>query len=384
MHTRAFLLSIKSMRVNRTIIYLILGILIFVFLAWIFTDILTYFIISIVIVALLRPVVDKLSKTQFFKIRLPRAIAVLLSFLIFSGVISLFFTLFIPVVSAQIDVLSSLDYENILDKISLPLSRIENFLISYNLTENSNGFILEELRNWIVKLVKELNVQNILNTFLSLTGNLFIGGMAILFITFFLLYETTTIRKRMLSLIPNAYFEVTISAFNKIEKLFSNYLLGLLIQMIAIFSLASIGLTLVGVNYALTIAFFAAVANLIPYLGPLLGSLFGIFVAISTQLGNLTPQENIFLVIKIAVVFAIVQITDNLIFQPLIFSKSLRAHPLEIFVVIFAGAALGRLMVGGVLGGVLGMISAIPFYTILRVSGQELYSGYRQYKVFRN
>jgi predicted PurR-regulated permease PerM len=154
--------------------------------------------------------------------------------------------------------------------------------------------------------------------------------------------------------------------------------------MFAIFSVASIGLTLVGVNYALTIAFFAAVANLIPYLGPLLGSLFGIFVAISTQLGNLTPQENIFLVVKIAVVFAVVQIMDNLIFQPLIFSKSLRAHPLEIFVVIFAGAALGRLIVGGLLGGVLGMISAIPFYTILRVSGQELYSGYRQYKVFRN
>jgi predicted PurR-regulated permease PerM len=236
----------------------------------------------------------------------------------------------------------------------------------------------------MVNLVKELKIQNILNTFLSLTGNLFIGGMAILFITFFLLYETTTIRKRMLSLIPNAYFEVTISAFNKIEKLFSNYLLGLLVQMFAIFSVASIGLTLVGVNYALTIAFFAAVANLIPYLGPLLGSLFGIFVAISTQLGNLTPQENIFLVVKIAVVFAVVQIMDNLIFQPLIFSKSLRAHPLEIFVVIFAGAALGRLIVGGLLGGVLGMISAIPFYTILRVSGQELYSGYRQYKVFRN
>ena len=377
-------MSIKSMQVNRTIIYLILSILIFVLLAWIFTDILAYFIISIVIAALLKPVVEKLSKTQFLKIRLPRSIAVFLSFVIFSGVISLFFTLFIPVVSAQIDVLSSLDYENIFNKISEPLTRIENFLINYNLTENANGFILEELRNSMVNLVKELKIQNILNTFLSLTGNLFIGGMAILFITFFLLYETTTIRKRMLSLIPNAYFEVTISAFNKIEKLFSNYLLGLLVQMFAIFSVASIGLTLVGVNYALTIAFFAAVANLIPYLGPLLGSLFGIFVAISTQLGNLTPQENIFLVVKIAVVFAVVQIMDNLIFQPLIFSKSLRAHPLEIFVVIFAGAALGRLIVGGLLGGVLGMISAIPFYTILRVSGQELYSGYRQYKVFRN
>lgn len=372
------------MRINRTFLYLTLGIFVFGVLSWVFTDILVYFIISMVIAAILKPIVDMLGKTQFFKIRLPRALAVLLSFVLFTGVISLFLNLFIPVVSTQIDVLSSLDYENIFEKISEPINRFEDLLINYSLTDSNNGFIIEGFKSAVVDLIKELNFQNILNVFLSITGNLFIGGMAILFITFFLLYETSTIRKRILSLIPNAYFEVTISAFNKIEKLFSNYLLGLFLQMIAIFSMASIGLTLVGVNYAMTIAFFAAVANLIPYLGPLLGTLFGVFVAISTQLGNLTPQDNIFLILKIAIVFAIVQIADNLIFQPLIFSKSLRAHPLEIFVVIFAGAALGRLMAGGILGGVLGMISAIPVYTILRVSGQELFSGYRQYKVFRN
>jgi len=372
------------MKINRTLVYITLGIALFLLFAWIFTNILFYFVISIVIAAILKPLVDKLSKTQFFKIKLPRSLAVILGFVIFSGVISLFITLFIPVVSAQIDVLSGLDYGSIFEKISIPLARVEDFLIKYNLTEKTNGFIFDEAKSSMINLLKELNIQNIFNTLLSLTGNVFIGGMAILFITFFLLYETTTIRKRILSFIPNAYFEVTISAFNKIEKLFSNYLLGLVLQMLAIFTMAAIGLSIIGVNYALTIAFFAAVANLIPYLGPLLGTLFGIFVAVSTQLGQVSPQDNIFLIIKIAIIFAIVQVADNLIFQPIIFSKSVRAHPLEIFVVIFAGAAVGKILAGGMIGGVLGMISAIPVYTILRVSSQELYSGYKQYKVFRN
>jgi predicted PurR-regulated permease PerM len=144
--------------------------------------------------------------------------------------------------------------------------------------------------------------------------------------------------------------------------------------MFFIFSLAAIGLSIFGIKYALTIALFAAVANLIPYLGPILGASFGIIVGISTGTELLTQQDYLFLVIKIASVFSIVQVVDNIFLQPLIFSKSVKAHPLEIFIVIFAGASLA---------GIPGMIIAIPVYTVLRVSFGELYSGYRSYKVFR-
>jgi predicted PurR-regulated permease PerM len=176
-------------------------------------------------------------------------------------------------------------------------------------------------------------------------------------------------------MIPNYYFEVTISAITKIEMLLSNYLVGLLIQMLAIFTLASLGLSLLGIKFALTIALFAAVANLIPYLGPLLGTIFGIIVSLSTSATLLdTPNDYLILILKIVLVFGIVQLIDNIVLQPLIFSKSVKAHPLEIFVVIFAGASLA---------GIPGMIAAIPVYTILRVSVIELYSGYKQYKIFR-
>ena len=152
-------------------------------------------------------------------------------------------------------------------------------------------------------------------------------------------------------------------------------MVGLLIQMLSIFTLASLGLSLLGIKFAITIAIFAAVANLIPYLGPMLGAFFGIIVSISTSGVILdTPNDYLLLIFKIIVVFSIVQLFDNLVFQPLIFSKSVKAHPLEIFVVIFAGATLG---------GIVGMIAAIPVYTILRVSVIELVSGYKQYKIFK-
>ncbi len=145
--------------------------------------------------------------------------------------------------------------------------------------------------------------------------------------------------------------------------------------MASIFTLSGLGLTIVGINYALTIAVFAAVANIIPYLGPILGATFGILVTISTN-GDFTFSNETFIVlIKVFSVFAGVQIVDNVILQPLIFSKSVKAHPLEIFVIIFAGATIA---------GISGMIAAIPVYTVVKVSSSEIYTGFKKYKVFKS
>lgn len=176
-----------------------------------------------------------------------------------------------------------------------------------------------------------------------------------------------------MNFIPNKYFELSVATFHKVEQLLSNYLLGLLIQISVIFSIASIGLTIANVEYAMTIAVFAAVANLIPYAGPMLGAIFGVLVGLST--GEFSAANEVyFFLFKVLAVFSVVQLSDNVILQPFIFSKSVKAHPLEIFVIIFAGAKIA---------GVLGMIFAIPVYTIFRVSIQEFYKGYKEYRIFK-
>ena len=315
-----------------------------------------------------------LSNTQFFGLRLPRILAVFFSYAILTALIVAFIILFIPLISEQVEVLSSLNYDDLYSKLTIPLQNLEAFLIGNDLVSQEKGFIVNNLKSNILEFLTGIQFSNILNALLAFTGSFFVGLMAVTFISFFLLYEMEALRKKFISFIPNRYFEVTITAYNKIERLLSNYLTGLLIQMFSVFSLAALGLSIVGVKYSLTIALFAAVANLIPYLGPILGASFGIIVGISTGV-EITDLQSIFLLVaKIVSVFGTVQIVDNVLLQPIIFSKSVKAHPLEIFIIIFAGASLA---------GIPGMVAAIPCYTVLRVSLWELYEGYRGYKIFK-
>ncbi|MEM9389373.1 MAG: AI-2E family transporter [Bacteroidota bacterium] len=360
--------------IKNTLVYLVIGMALFILVAWLFSDIFVYVAISIVLSAVLRPLTQNIAKAQFFKIRIPRLVAVVLSFVIFFLFIASFIILFIPLISEQIEVLSKLDYESLYYRSTGPLRNIEQFLIDNDLTSQPNGFLVDTLKKNMLSFIADINFSNILNELIAFTGQFFVGILAIGFITFFFLYEMGSMRNKLISWIPNRFFEVTIAAYNKIERLLSNYLIGLLIQMFSIFSIAALGLSIVGVKYALTVALFAAVANLIPYLGPILGALFGIIVGVSTGLELESTRDYLFLIVKVVSVFSIVQLVDNVVLQPLIFSKSVKAHPLEIFIIIFAGASLA---------GVVGMIAAIPVYTIARVFVSELYHGYRSYTVFK-
>ncbi len=342
-------------------------------LAWYFSSIFSYVIISLILASLLRPVVDLATSIEFAGMSVPRGFVILFSYGLLVVVATAFVLLFVPLISDQITLISSLKYQQVVDTLLQPIQGFESYLISAQLTEQPPGFIVDGIQAVLIDFVTGIDVAAIFNQVLSLTGSVFIGFMAVAFITFFLLYEEGIIRKNICLLIPNKYFELFINALHKIERLLSNYLLGLLLQMITIFTLVALGLSVVGVKYALTIALFAAVANLIPYLGPLLGGAFGLLVALSTQAMTWNNQT-IFFVLQILLVFSVVQVTDNVLLQPLIFSKSVKAHPLEIFVIIFVGATIA---------GILGMIAAIPVYTIVRVFVVEFYSGLSSYRVFK-
>jgi predicted PurR-regulated permease PerM len=363
--------------VNRIkpILYLVGVALIVLIISLLFADILIYVVLSLIIATILRPLVSYLNKLYFFGYNLPKIVSIIIGYGILVGFIVLFVGLFVPLISEQIRILNQLDYNALYQSISEPIAAIENFLFESFPSIGEEGFLIDTIRNNILGFVQTLDFSSLLNNLLSFTGSFFVGLLAVSFISFFMLFEKGMLRRRIISIIPNKYFEVSIGAIYKIESLLSNYLLGLLFQMIAIFTIAAVGLSIFGVKYAITIAVFAAVANLIPYAGPLLGSLFGIIVGVTT--GGLFEMNNelFFLLVKIVSVFATVQVTDNILLQPLIFSKSVKAHPLEIFVIIFAGASLA---------GVVGMIAAIPVYTVLRVIFVELYNGYRRYKIFQN
>lgn len=358
---------------SKRLIVLCIGIFLGVILSWFFSTIVGYFIIAMVFSAVLQTPTNYINQIQIAGVQLPRAIAVMLSFSIFAGIIALFVLLFIPLVSEQVEFISLLDYNSLFSTIISPIDYIEDFLIQKKWVKEREGFLMDGIQDYFLSFFAEMKLGNIINGVVSTTSNIFVGTLAVLFISFFLLYEKGIFRRNIIALIPNAYFEVSISAIYKIEKLLSNYLFGLLIQMFSIFTLVSIGLIVSEVKYALTIAIFAAIANLIPYIGPVLGASFGLIVSLSTFLQQNQGIDFSILAIKVIIVFLIVQLSDNLLLQPIIFSRSVKAHPLEIFTVVFMGAALA---------GAVGMIFAIPVYTILRVMVVEFWKGYKEYRIF--
>lgn len=358
---------------QRFFIYLLVLLSGFLLVAWYFSAISIYLVFSLILAALLRPLTNKINEVHIIGQHIPRGIAILISYAAVVSFVFLLGLLFFPLINQQIILLSQLDLNGIYGQLAEPLAKLERFLMKYQLIENKPGILLEELRLSVQDALKKFDISGFITGVISVTTNLLVGLLAVSFITFFLLFENGLLRRNLLNLIPNAYFELSVATFTKVEKLLSNYLFGLLLQVLAIFLLAASGLTLAGVDYALTIALFAAIANLIPYAGPILGAAFGTIVGLST--GDFTTDADYsFLLFKIISVFGVVQVTDNVLLQPLIFSKSVKAHPLEIFVVIFAGAKIA---------GISGMIFAIPVYTIFRVAVMEFYSGYKSFKIFK-
>jgi predicted PurR-regulated permease PerM len=360
---------------RQPIFMIVVSAAVFLLLAWYFSDIFLYVIVSLVLATLLRPMTNYISNTQLFNLKVPRVLAVFFSFAVLITILSFLVLIFIPLISEQIRIFTSVNYDVMLDRITLPIVRIENLILESGWTEEKSGFLIEDMRRGLTGFLRGLDVSSILENVISLTGSFFLLIIAVTFITFFLLFENGIIRKQFLNLIPNNYFEVTIAGLYKIERLLSNYLLGLLLQMTSIFTIAFVGLSMLGIKYAASIALFAAISNLIPYLGPILGAVFGIIVGLSTSGSEIfLANEYVFLIVKIVAVFATVQLSDNLLLQPLIFSKSVKAHPLEIFIIIFAGATLA---------GIPGMIAAIPAYTVIRVLAFEIYKGYKSYHIFK-
>ena len=350
----------------------IFTILLFV-IGWYFSNIAFYVVFSIILSAVLRPLTNRINSFHLMGRHIPRWFAVIVSFFVIVNFIVIAGLLFVPLISTQIQVIATYDLEFLYEQIQNPAGKVEDLLIRYQLINSEPGFLIKQVRENLISSFNIINIQGFVNTVVSTTSNILIGVMAITFITFFLLLENGLLRRNIINLVPNSYFELYVSTFNKIEMLLSYYLIGLLIQMSAIFTIASVGLSILGIEYALTIAFFAAVANLIPYAGPILGATFGVLVGLTTSSFGESTDVTLF-IIKILSVFSVVQLTDNIILQPLIFSKSVKAHPLEIFVVIFAGAKIA---------GIPGMIFAIPVYTVFRVAIMEFYKGYKAYKIFK-
>ena len=147
----------------------------------------------------------------------------------------------------------------------------------------------------------------------------------------------------------------------------ARYFSGLLTQIGAFTMICSVFLWMLGVPNALLIGSFGGILNVIPYLGPILGIIFGCFITTSSHL-DMEFALVLPLLLKVTGAFLGTQMIDGTVLGPLIFSKSVQAHPLEIFIVTLVAAKLD---------GIVGMVIGIPVYTWLRVVARVFFSEFK-------
>ena len=338
--------------------------------AWFFSNIFIYFCLSVVLRTLLKPTVRALRHLRFFGRQLPRALAIVIAFAGAIFLLGALLVLFIPLIKQQTRVLATLDYAELIQYLSIPVDYLEGQLIGWGILSAEKGFLFSLVKEKFFTLLQGIEFRELFKYFVELTGEFVIGTLSVIFITFLLLHEERNLHRSFIQFVPNRYFELVASWLFKIERRFISYLSGLFIQLCIIFVICYAGLFILGIPYAATIALFAALANIIPYLGPLLGATFAIVVTLTSAQGSVFSSTSLWLILEVCIVFACVQLADNWFVQPVVFSKSLQTHPLEIFVIIFVGASLA---------GVAGMVAAIPMYTILKVSIVDGYRGLSAY-----
>ncbi len=275
---------------------------------------------------------------------------------------------------SQLDKLAHLDVRTIVFQLEKPVRDLEQFLNSTPFFNLKRGTLIKSLYNSISSsnLITSKDIGTFVGGFIEITGSLFTGILAVCFITFFLLLDQGILRRALLKQIPNKYFELSVSALFKAEKQLTNYMLGLFVQLLGIFTLTSIGLGIIGYPYAITVALFSAAVNVVPYLGPLLGTVVALVLGLTAAPLDASANDYFWILAQVGIVYGVVHLIDNIISQPLIFSRSVKAHPLEIFVAIFAGAAVA---------GVIGMVLALPVFTIARVVYNQIIKGYGQYSL---
>ena len=227
---------------------------------------------------------------------------------------------------------------------------------------------IEKIQKRIFAAFNPGQIPQLFSTLIGFMGNLLIAFMSILFIAFFFLKEQGLFLNALQAIVPSKYEKEVIHALDDSSRLLRRYFVGVSIQVTTITIFVSIVLTVFGMKNALLIAFFAALINVIPYLGPVIGATFGVLITISSNLDLPFYEEMLPLVFIVIGTFAAMQLLDNFVLQPFIFSNSVSAHPVEIFIVILVGAKLS---------GIVGMVLAIPVYTVIRVIAKSFLSEFR-------
>ena len=341
----------------------VLLILFSIYCAYVFRGLIGYILISVGLSFAGRPIVELVSTIKIKGKKLPKAFGALVALTTFliTGAL-LLVTLGSTIVNQAEALLANIDTQSLAGNLKGWVSELDGIIEHLDVGNSSLSSLLITETSEFVEFI---SVSNLFSDLFSVIGSTFIAVFSILFMTFFFLKDSNLFYKIIIALTPDSQVEHIKNIMVSSAKLLTRYFSGLIVQVAIVTIMVSSGLALIGVKNALILGVIAGILNLIPYIGPLFGTGLGLLIVVTTFEGGssgLLPEVGL-----VALVYLVTQLVDNFITQPVLFSNTVKAHPLEIFIVISMAS----------LGGVTGMILAVPGYTLLRIIANEFLSGHK-------
>ena len=316
----------------------------------------SYVIIAAIVSLIGRPFVTFFTERLKFK----NSTGSILTMTILVGILIGIISLFVPLIIEQGKNLSLLDVESFQSNLTFLYAELSNYLSGYNINLDNTIFNIDLLDNIDFTFLPE-----ILNSVGKTLGNLTIGVLSVMFISFFFLKDSKLIQNILIILVPKKSSKKFRKSYDSISILLSRYFAGLVLQISILFIIYTILLLIIGIPNAIVIAFLCSLLNLIPFIGPFIGGILMILLTMTSHISMDFSSVILPKTIYVFIGFGIGQLIDNFFSQPFIFSNSVKSHPLEIFLVIISG---------GLLFGAIGMIAAVPTYTALKVISKEFFS----------
>lgn len=353
----------KQSNVERLSGYIILmGILAVIgVLCWYFRSVLVYVILAFVVSLISHPLVRLMRKVRIKGKSAPDWLLAILSILVVIAGLLLVVTQVIPVV---VNIIREAAVFNDMNLSGSDISdTVNGWVVSLFPSLGADYDAISVILNYLKNATSTFSITGLLGSVAGVFADLAVGLFAVVFISFFFVKDEKLISRIIAALVPDHIEGKVTDAIGDIEHLLSRYFVGLLLEMLAVAFFNFLGLGLIariGFSYALGIAFIAGILNIIPYIGPLLGEVLGVLLCLVLKYGagvGLDVNIWLFALIVLAIMLG-VQLIDNFVLQPLIYSTSIQASPLEIFIVM---------LMAGHIGGIVGMLAAIPAYTVIRV-----------------
>ena len=334
------------------------------FLVWYFSAVVIYILVSAVLAIMGRPVVNWLARQHIGKHQLPRWAAASLTLLVIFVVFGSILSLFIPLVFGKINEFAHLDFTSVLASVEQPIARAQAYLQRTFALPTTHFSLTDTLVDNLKQLVNYNTLNSTFTSIASTALSALVAVFSIAFITFFFLKEDGLFYAMVKAMFPERLQVNVERALDSITLLLSRYFTGIITESIVLMVIISTAMILFGMktDNALLIGLIMGVMNVIPYAGPLMGGIISMFIGIVTPIEGMTVANT---VITICCTLFCIKGFDDFVLQPTIYSERVKAHPLEVFLVI---------LVAGYMAGILGMLLAIPSYTVLRVLAKEFFS----------